>query len=46
MPTDFISTIDEYKDKVILYSDYTKGMNPEDKKKAIMIAHPEWFDIK
>lgn len=46
VPARFISTISEYKDKVLLNADYTKGMNPKDKEAAIRKAHPEWFNLE
>lgn len=44
VPAHFIGTLDEYKSKVILKADFTKGMNPAEKEKAVRAAHPEWFE--
>ncbi|BFL47584.1 acyltransferase [Lactonifactor longoviformis] len=43
VPAKFISTYEQYMKKSIKEADFTKGLIPEEKKKAIQEKHPEWF---
>ena len=43
VPARRISTLEEYKNKVIKDADYTKGLGAKEKEKAIRAAHPDWF---
>lgn len=43
VPAKFISTYEQYIKKSLEKADFTKGLSPEEKKKAIQERHPEWF---
>ena len=44
VPAKRICTVEEYKQRSMPYLDRTKGLSPEEKKKAICQNHPEWFE--
>ena len=44
VPAKKICTLDEYEEKVLKNCDYTKGLSPKEKERAIRESHPEWFE--
>lgn len=43
VPAKFICTFEDYRQKAIKTADYTHSLSSQEKKKALMKNHPDWF---